>query len=89
MDDIASSFEFFDNVENRAAEAANSQHFDRTKDFIDGLRRNQETELVRYRECLQQLILGYGRKIVATLALTVPEASSFESTIFEKLANDD
>ena len=39
MNEIASSFESGDNIENRAAEAANAQHLDRSKDtlFIDGL----------------------------------------------------
>ena len=50
MNEIALSFEQGDN-ENRAAEAANSQHFDKTKDFLDGLERNKETDLNRYREC--------------------------------------
>ena len=40
MNEIASSFEQGDNNDNRAAEAANSQHFDKTKDFLDGLKRN-------------------------------------------------
>ena len=87
MNEIALSFEQGDN-ENRAAEAANSQHFDKTKDFLDGLERNKETDLNRYRECQRQLIQGYGRKIVCSLALTVLEENNNDRNLFEKLAND-
>ena len=44
---------------------------------------SRQPDVIRYRECLEQLVRGYSRKIVVALATEDPEAS------MHMLANND